>query len=461
MAPDATYDPSGEWRLLGQRLAGYRKAAGYTQRALAAHDRIHYGRSTIANVEIGRQSIGRAFWESCDAVLGTGGALADDYDHIARFIRRHRIAEIKTAGPGPDSAPLATESDQDNTMGVLRRTVLLALAAAGGTAFGSGLPDPADSRTVRARPPADVDHWEETVWEYGYSFLTTPHETLLTDLCLDQATVRRQLSVELGAGTSAALPLAAVAAQLTALMAYCSTNLGFTREAGHLWRFARKYADISQDDKIRPWVSGHEIMSGIYQERPLDVLAALADRATAECRSSAPSAGKAELLGSQAEVLSLLGRDRDAQDALEALAETYENLPGSVTGLRDSFFGWPEHRMHHARSFTSSMTGHTTDAFSAQKTALKLYPTTKQVSRCQINLHHARCLVLNGEISEGLRHAGDALDGVDLATWKVFVLAVADRITDAVPRGERRRADVREFGDLVRRYRSGGRQVLT
>ena len=40
---------------LGRLLAKYRKAAGLNQYQLAPHT--HYGRSTIANVEVGRQNV--------------------------------------------------------------------------------------------------------------------------------------------------------------------------------------------------------------------------------------------------------------------------------------------------------------------------------------------------------------------------------------------------------------------
>jgi hypothetical protein len=65
---------------LGQRLAMLRKIAGHTQQSLAPLTL--YGRSTVANVESGRQSVGRDFWTRCDDVFATSGALARDYDRI-------------------------------------------------------------------------------------------------------------------------------------------------------------------------------------------------------------------------------------------------------------------------------------------------------------------------------------------------------------------------------------------
>src|SRR6266581_7984700 len=63
---------------LGAELAAYRRAAGCSQARLA--QLTGYSRSTIANVETGRQHVPRDFWERADAVLRTGGVLAAGYD---------------------------------------------------------------------------------------------------------------------------------------------------------------------------------------------------------------------------------------------------------------------------------------------------------------------------------------------------------------------------------------------
>ncbi|TDB97494.1 hypothetical protein E1091_08425 [Micromonospora fluostatini] len=65
---------------LGKHLAQARKAAGYTQETLAPLT--HYVRSTIANVERGRQNVNRDFWVRCDTILNTGGSLAAGYDRL-------------------------------------------------------------------------------------------------------------------------------------------------------------------------------------------------------------------------------------------------------------------------------------------------------------------------------------------------------------------------------------------
>jgi tetratricopeptide (TPR) repeat protein len=73
-------------RALGAELAAYRRAAGYTQAALAKLTR--YSRSTIANVETGRQHVPRDLWERADTALRTGGALATGNDEVEAAARR-------------------------------------------------------------------------------------------------------------------------------------------------------------------------------------------------------------------------------------------------------------------------------------------------------------------------------------------------------------------------------------
>lgn len=70
------------WRTLGVRLAQLRRAAGYNQHSLAPLT--GYARSTIANVETGRQKAPREFWQRCDELLGRDGSLLSLYDQAMR-----------------------------------------------------------------------------------------------------------------------------------------------------------------------------------------------------------------------------------------------------------------------------------------------------------------------------------------------------------------------------------------
>ncbi|MEU7925133.1 helix-turn-helix transcriptional regulator [Micromonospora sp. NPDC049107] len=101
------------WIALGQLLASSRKAASYTQEAFAPL--VNYGRSTIANVETGRQRVGRNFWSQCDELLRTGGSLAREYDRIRHASARH----VPSSMPAPQPLEVAPEPSSSTALEAL------------------------------------------------------------------------------------------------------------------------------------------------------------------------------------------------------------------------------------------------------------------------------------------------------------------------------------------------------
>ena len=88
--------PPATRRELGRRLAGARKAAGYTQQQLAAA--AGYSRSTVSNAEIGHPDVARVFWARCEKALKSGRAFTLAFDQI-------RAAERREAAGLPDVVP--------------------------------------------------------------------------------------------------------------------------------------------------------------------------------------------------------------------------------------------------------------------------------------------------------------------------------------------------------------------
>jgi DNA-binding XRE family transcriptional regulator len=99
---ERTEDQPGR-RDLGRRLAAVRKAAGYTQRELAAVT--GYSRGTVSNAEIGGQEVGRSFWVRCDQALETGDALTSAFDGV-RASERCDAAGLPAPGSGAGLADL-------------------------------------------------------------------------------------------------------------------------------------------------------------------------------------------------------------------------------------------------------------------------------------------------------------------------------------------------------------------
>jgi transcriptional regulator with XRE-family HTH domain len=82
---------------LGEQLAACRRLAGLTQTGLASL--IAFSRSTVANVETGRQHVSRGFWESADAAVNADGALLTAFDEAEATARRARTQAAALAGP--------------------------------------------------------------------------------------------------------------------------------------------------------------------------------------------------------------------------------------------------------------------------------------------------------------------------------------------------------------------------
>ncbi|MBM0274816.1 helix-turn-helix domain-containing protein [Micromonospora tarensis] len=103
------------WLALGQMLARSRKAAGYTQETFAPL--ANYGRSTIANVETGRQRVGRNFWSRSDEILRTGGSLAREYDRI----RYASVRQVPSEMPAPQPLDVAPGPSSSTSLEMLAR----------------------------------------------------------------------------------------------------------------------------------------------------------------------------------------------------------------------------------------------------------------------------------------------------------------------------------------------------
>jgi transcriptional regulator with XRE-family HTH domain len=93
-------------RALGLQLAALRRAAGYSQRDFAPLT--GYQRSTVANVETGRQNVPRAFWERCARPLRTDELVAG-YDQIEALVIASRQEAARRAQSERDAKVRAWE----------------------------------------------------------------------------------------------------------------------------------------------------------------------------------------------------------------------------------------------------------------------------------------------------------------------------------------------------------------
>jgi tetratricopeptide (TPR) repeat protein len=422
-------------RALGRRLAAYRRAAGLSQKGLAPL--VQYGRSTVANVEIGRQKCSQDFWRRCDEVLAADGALLAAYETVDAHARQQHQQVAAAAAASRDTLAAAIPEREGET--VHRRRLLIDLSLV-------GLSGPlAVTERVRhglaafagADTQPDVAEWEAISVEYARSFYRTPVDRLLRDLTADLSVLAQHAAEP----SEHRRDLARTGAQLAAIAAMAWASAGEVRHAQRWWRTARQLADRSADTRTRMWVRGWEVANGLYEQRPIPVILELAAASTA-IGGAVGCAGTAGMYAGLAQTLAVAGRADEAIAALRQATATTEMLPSSVVADEDSMFGWPEVRLRHTASFVHTWLGQTRRAYAAQDEALRLYPENLARERAALRFHRSACLIHDGNISGGVGYAGEVLDRLPPQHHTELVYAMGRAALRAVPPAERERRDV-------------------
>src|SRR5205823_4575179 len=211
-------------RVLGRQLAAHRQAAGLRQEQLAPL--VHYGRSSVANVETGRQKGSPAFWQRCDEVLDAGGVLVAAYEATEAAVQAQRQESVRATHRTARSTPSATGGGGGGER-LRRRRVVIDLSV-----LGLSVPLAA-VEAVRHRFAAfagdgvlDTDEWDEIAWEYGRSFYDTPVDRLLRDLTADLSLLEQRLGL---ANVARHDDLARVGGQLAAIAAMAWASAGGRR----------------------------------------------------------------------------------------------------------------------------------------------------------------------------------------------------------------------------------------
>jgi hypothetical protein len=315
-----------------------------------------------------------------------------------------------------------------------RRTVLGAMT---GLAFGTATPAVALEvlrHGLAHAIDADADDWAATADDYAHDFYTTPPADLIDHLGIDLTVLQHLIAV----GPSA--DLLRVAAQMSVLMAMSLVAMGRPGLARRWWRTARRYADDSRDTDARILVRSWAVTSGGYERRPLPQIIGLADEAASMVGGRA-TAAIAGLHAGRAQALALAGRPAEAIAAVRLVEEATAGIPAEIANDVESLFAWPEHRLRHTQSYVYTLTGELGKAAEAQERAFTLYPASQARLRTQVGLHQAACLIKDGDIPGGLRHAADMLDQLPGDQHNAVLQDVAQRVMAAVPAVERGRPE--------------------
>ena len=230
-------------RALGQQLATYRSAAGYSQEAFAPL--VQYGRSSIANVEVGRQKGSRRFWQRCDELLGTGGALTAGHDAIENAIAAQRVAvaQARRAEHEARIERLRT-TDGGQRPGIRERVARAAHESQGFLAEW-------ESRSLR---PETVEEFAEDLSWLAREYVHRPLDSVFDELVAVRDRAYALLAQQ--RRTADVRSLLFFAGLACAMLAHASIDFGDRRAAARQAAVAGRLAAESDHHGLVAWVYG-------------------------------------------------------------------------------------------------------------------------------------------------------------------------------------------------------------
>jgi transcriptional regulator with XRE-family HTH domain len=373
--------------------------------------------------------------------------------------QRLKAPRLKLAEPEEKvTAAAMIEEDQEE---MERRRVLQSLAALGvsisplsqaletvRTALGD---------TVGYDDRNHLDFWEETIVEYGHSYLATSPINLIPDLAADIMTVRSIMG-RIPQDTSEYRSWCRVGGALSALTAKSLSSLGQSRDSRDWWNIARHLTDASGDLNMGLWVRGEHIIHGLYEKRPVSVLLRQVKSAS-EFATDYPGVGLVDLSGARAQVSVLAG---DSRSAVESLHRTEDILgrisPPAAISDNGLVMGWGEAEFRYTEAWVYSHMGEEAETDRAAADALSLYPASDRRSPAQIKLIQAFTRVRRGDITEGIRHAQAVYE--PLASERTTMVdALAQQVLSSIPAQAQKRTDVTEYRGLLESRVLQGRNI--
>jgi transcriptional regulator with XRE-family HTH domain len=437
--PDAD-ELASAWHALGRLLAASRRAAGLSQESLAAL--AGYTRSTVANVETGRQHGARDFWERCDTALDTGTALARGYDDV---VAAGRLGRVRAAAEARQARAIAGAAVA--VRGLEPVAVRLGLVIPAGAAEADGI------ELLRRRlegalsngavSGTSLDAWEQAVLCHGQATRYRPSGELLIELGADMAELELAIS---GCRAPGSLRrLTRVAAQMAGLMCLLFVKLDEPDSFRRWARTARVAAGQAGDAVTVSWVLAQEAY-GHYYGGDMAAAVNVARHAQGMMRR-APCAGAALAAAVEARARAARGDVRGTRSALGRAAAILAALaPGSVTA---SAFGYSESqfRFHEGSAYTRL--GDTRSALRAQERALQTCPSGDYTDWALTRLDRASCLARDGDPVAAVAYATETLTGLSGEQSRGIIVSRGRAMVRALPASYRNIPAVRELNELL------------
>src|ERR1017187_2412854 len=381
--------------VLGTQLAACRRAAGLSQVQLAK--KIGFSRSSIANVETGRQNVPRKFWESADTAVSAGGTLVATHDEVETAARRARVGVRQTAaGPGPvdlpviyvGAQPLPASAPTAASSAAIETDVVAAAAAQAGAH--------ARSAAATAIGPGTIEQLTTEVVRLSRAYVAGAPLPLFT--AMHQALGRVQAALDAKAYPAQARDLNFLAGALCGLMANASLDLGREDAADDLARAAWTYGTIIEHDPLIGWARGTQALAAIWDHRYADAAQYAEDGQS----HLAVGMGAARLQAIRARALVGHGDFAQARAAIKAAADASSSQQADQlhNGIAGEFaFDIAKLRYYEALVLTRS--GYPADAAAAAAAAVRLYQAAPRQARsygCEAlaHIHLATAQLMSG-----------------------------------------------------------------
>jgi transcriptional regulator with XRE-family HTH domain len=300
-----------------------------------------------------------------------------------------------------------------------------------------------DAVSDSATSEASLVDWEQTVFDNGRATRDHPPSLMLAGLTSDLIELRCALARCRSSATMRRLTR--VVAQMAGLICLTLVKLDSRNEFRNWARTARIAAQEAGDPATCAWVRAQEAYGHYYAG---DLVHAIEVARDAQVFAGhAPYVGAALAAALEARAYAALGSGRDTRTALDCAQAVLSRLDADA--LAPSAFGYNEAqlRFHEGSAFTHLHD--TAAAWKAQEQALTLCLPGDYTDRTLTQLDRATCLTHDGDISEAMACAGQALAGLTSEQRRGIITLRAHGIVAALPRRAEQLTAARELRDLI------------
>ncbi|GAA1614067.1 helix-turn-helix domain-containing protein [Catellatospora bangladeshensis] len=299
---------------LGSHLAALRAAAGYTQATFARLT--FYGRSSIANIETGRQVATRDFWTLCDQLLSSGSLLTAEHDRLIDLRSKHSLAFQPASG-------LVTALPEHQDTGLSGDELLTHLAR---VAAACGLGPNTLGRGRRRIGQTDITRLLAVTDLYRSVDRERGGGTLRQNLADVAESATLWLDPELAiVDPPNEQRLASAVAGVRLMAGWTAFDAGYYEDSHRHFVLAERAAVKAHDPLLTARVRYCQTRQLQHRHHNVDALHTV-QFARTELGTSATPAVLAMLLGAEAASLAALGRSNDARRRLDEASTAFASI---------------------------------------------------------------------------------------------------------------------------------------